>query len=69
MSLAVTLPVLGPIAPMIQDPDVTRIMVNGSRRGLIRRHDWLVIGRVAAASESEPRTSTHSGRGDICLLS
>jgi pilus assembly protein CpaF len=49
MSFDVILPFLRPIAHLIQDPDVTEIMVNGSRRifverqGLIEAIDGVVI--------------------------
>ena len=38
MSFDVILPFLRPIAHLIQDPDVTEIMVNGSRRIFVERH-------------------------------
>src|SRR5476649_2119893 len=38
MSFEVILPFLRPIAHLIQDPDVTEIMVNGSRRIFVERH-------------------------------
>ncbi len=38
MSFDVILPFLRPIAHLIQDPDVTEIMVNGSRRVFVERH-------------------------------
>jgi pilus assembly protein CpaF len=41
MSFEVILPFLRPIAHLIQDPDVTEIMVNGSRRIFIERHGLL----------------------------
>ena len=37
MSFEVILPFLRPIAHLIQDPDVTEIMVNGSRRIFVER--------------------------------
>jgi pilus assembly protein CpaF len=37
MSLDLILPFLRPIAPLIQDPDIAEIMVNGSRRIFIER--------------------------------
>ena len=36
MSFDVILPFLRPIAHLIQDPDVSEIMINGSRRIFIR---------------------------------
>src|ERR1700686_4259239 len=50
MSFDVILPFLRPIAHLIQDPDVTEIMVNGSRRifverqGLIEAVDGIEMG-------------------------
>jgi len=41
MSFDVILPFLRPIAHLIQDPDVTEIMVNGGRRVFIERHGQL----------------------------
>jgi pilus assembly protein CpaF len=41
MSFEVILPFLRPIAHLIQDPDVTEIMVNGSRRIFVERHGLL----------------------------
>jgi pilus assembly protein CpaF len=41
MSFDVILPFLRPIAPLIEDPDVTEIMVNGSRRVFIERQGSL----------------------------
>jgi len=41
MSFEVILPFLRPIAHLIQDPDITEIMVNGSRRVFIERHGLL----------------------------
>jgi pilus assembly protein CpaF len=41
MSFEVILPFLRPIAHLIQDPDVTEIMVNGSRRVFVERHGLL----------------------------
>jgi pilus assembly protein CpaF len=41
MSFEVILPFLRPIAHLIQDPDVTEIMVNGSRRIFIEREGLL----------------------------
>lgn len=38
MSFDVILPFLRPIAHLIQDPDVSEIMVNGSRRVFVERH-------------------------------
>jgi len=38
MSFDVILPFLGPIAPLIQDADVSEIMVNGSGRIFVERH-------------------------------
>ena len=38
MSFEVILPFLRPIAHLIQDPAVTEIMVNGSRRIFVERH-------------------------------
>ncbi len=38
MSFDVILPFLRPIAPLIQDPDVSEIMVNGSGRIFVERH-------------------------------
>ena len=38
MSFDVIVPFLRPIAHLIQDPDVTEIMVNGSRRVFVERH-------------------------------
>lgn len=38
MSFDIILPFLRPIAHLIQDPEVTEIMVNGSRRVFIERH-------------------------------
>jgi pilus assembly protein CpaF len=38
MSFDVILPFLRPIAHLVQDPDVSEIMVNGSRRIFIERH-------------------------------
>ena len=38
MSFEVILPFLRPIAHLIQEPDVTEIMVNGSRRIFVERH-------------------------------
>ena len=38
MSFDVILPFLRPIAHLIQDPDVSEIMINGSRRIFIERH-------------------------------
>ena len=45
MSFDVILPFLRPIAHLIQDPDVTEIMVNGARRVFIERHGQLQRGR------------------------
>src|ERR1700674_2719684 len=41
MSFDVILPFLRPIAHLIQDPDVTEIMVNGSRRVFVEREGLL----------------------------
>src|SRR6202521_4756740 len=41
MSFEIILPFLRPIAHLIQDPDVTEIMVNGSRHVFIERHGLL----------------------------
>lgn len=41
MSFEVILPFLRPIAHLIQDPDVTEIMVNGSRRIFVERQGLL----------------------------
>ena len=41
MSFEVILPFLRPIAHLIQDPEVTEIMVNGSRRIFVERHGLL----------------------------
>jgi pilus assembly protein CpaF len=41
MSFDVILPFLRPIAHLIHDPDVTEIMVNGSRRIFVERHGLL----------------------------
>jgi pilus assembly protein CpaF len=41
MSFDVILPFLRPIAHLIQDPDVTEIMVNGSRLVFVERHGQL----------------------------
>lgn len=41
MSFEVILPFLRPIAHLIQDPDVTEIMVNGSRRIFVERHGMI----------------------------
>ena len=41
MSFEVIIPFLRPIAHLIQDPDVTEIMVNGGRRVFIERHGLL----------------------------
>src|SRR5882724_6760950 len=41
MSFDVILPFLRPIAHLIQDPDVTEIMVNASRRIFVERHGLL----------------------------
>ena len=38
MSFDVILPFLRPIAHLIEDPDVSEIMVNGSRRIFVERH-------------------------------
>jgi pilus assembly protein CpaF len=38
MSFDVILPFLRPIAHLVQDPDISEIMVNGSRRVFIERH-------------------------------
>ena len=41
MSFDVILPFLRPIAPLLEDPDITEIMVNGSRRVFVERHGVL----------------------------
>jgi pilus assembly protein CpaF len=41
MSFDVILPFLRPIAPLIEDPDITEIMVNGSQRIFIERQGTL----------------------------
>ena len=43
MSFDVILPFLRPIAHLIQDPDVTEIMVNGSRRIFIERRGQIEL--------------------------
>ena len=62
MSFDVILPFLRPIAHLIQDPDVSEIMVNGSRRVFVERHGLVQRGRrtsgsTSATSGSPSRTS------------
>ena len=52
MSFDVILPFLRPIAHLIQDPDVTEIMVNGSRRIFVERHGPDRGGRRRRSSTS-----------------
>ena len=52
MSFDVILPFLRPIAHLIQDPDVSEIMVNGSRRVFVERDGVVDGGRRRAASTS-----------------
>src|SRR6202163_1961743 len=51
MSFDVILPFLRPIAHLIQDPDVTEIMVNGSRRIFVERHGELPEGEGVEGDE------------------
>lgn len=51
MSFDLILPFLRPIAHLIQDPQVTEVMVNGSRRIFIERHGQLEEVRGIALDE------------------
>src|SRR5688572_7857855 len=51
MSFDVILPFLRPIAHLIQDPDITEIMVNGSRRVFVERAGLLLEVEGVAVDE------------------
>ena len=57
MSFDVILPFLRPIAHLIQDPDVTEIMVNGSRRIFVERQGLIEEVDGVADRRAQPARS------------
>ena len=62
MSFDVILPFLRPIEHLIQDPEVSEVMVNGSRRVFVERH-----GEVKEAPGVEISESSFRLRSAISL--
>ena len=57
MSFDVILPFLRPIAHLIQDPEVSEIMVNGSRRVFVERDGRCQRGSVVHSRQNSARVT------------
>ena len=70
MSFEVILPLLRPIAHLIQDPEVSEIMVNGSRRIFVEHHGLVheVTVSFRVVQELRAREPRHMARPTTCRL-